>query len=346
MFYLPYRVVIEEEALNLIPDMVSEFGCRKVLLVTDENIYSLYGRGVEDLLIESGVKVYSFFITASNIQNVENARRIVWQNDLCLVIGMGGGRPIDVAKYTAYLEKKTFISVPTAVSHDGFASPIVSLKDKDMNPMSIFTRPPSAVVIDLSVIGRAPRRLLRSGVGDLVGKKTSVADARLAQRRGKERVDEMSLYLASSAAEMVLSNIAEIRAWSPDGIKVLVEAGLLAGLAMSVAGSSRPCSGSEHLFSHAIDKVFPQRRSLHGEQVGIGAIMMAYLHGMDWSEIRDALKEVGAPTTAREIGVPKEKVIEALTIARTLRERYTILNEVELDEKSAEELAKRTGVID
>ena len=201
------------------------------------------------------------------------------------------------------------------------------------------------MIVDTGVIAGAPRRLLASGVGDLVAKLTSVADARLARLFKAEEVPELALRMAESAARIVMDNIGEIASWSERGLRLLAEAGLLAGSAMSVAGSSRPCSGAEHLFSHAIDKVYPERRSLHGEQVGVGAIMMAYLHRMDWEAIREALRAVGAPTTAEELGVPAEKVVEALTIAHTLRKRFTVLGEGGLTREAAERLARATGVI-
>jgi glycerol-1-phosphate dehydrogenase [NAD(P)+] len=114
---------------------------------------------------------------------------------------------------------------------------------------------------------------------------------------------------------------------------------------MSVAGSSRPCSGSEHLFSHALDRV-AARPSLHGEQCGVGSIMMMYLHGGDWRRTRAALQSIGAPVSARELGVTADEVVEALVQAHRIRpERYTILGDNGLTREAAERLATVTGVI-
>jgi len=129
---------------------------------------------------------------------------------------------------------------------------------------------------------------------------------------------------------------------------------IVSGVAMSVAGNTRPASGSEHMFSHMLDHLGPGimlkgkrgRKPLHGEQCGIGAIMMVYLHGGDWKEIRDALKMIGAPTTSEELGVSKKKIIEALDRAQEIRpERYTILGETGLTHDAAKRVAKTTGVI-
>ena len=114
---------------------------------------------------------------------------------------------------------------------------------------------------------------------------------------------------------------------------------------MSIAGSSRPCSGSEHLFSHALD-LLVESDSMHGEQCGVGSIMITYLYGANWKRIRDTLKCLGAPTTARELGAKDEDIIKALEIATTIRpDRYTILQKLNMNYKACEKVAKATEVI-
>jgi glycerol-1-phosphate dehydrogenase [NAD(P)+] len=129
---------------------------------------------------------------------------------------------------------------------------------------------------------------------------------------------------------------------------------IVSGVAMSVAGNTRPASGAEHMFSHMLDHLGPRillkgkkgRKPLHGEQCGVGAIMMVYLHGGNWREIRDALIKLGAPTTSKELGISKKKIVEALVRAQEIRpERYTILGENGLTENAARKLAQTTGVI-
>jgi glycerol-1-phosphate dehydrogenase [NAD(P)+] len=114
---------------------------------------------------------------------------------------------------------------------------------------------------------------------------------------------------------------------------------------MSIAGSSRPTSGSEHLFSHALDILHPGT-ALHGEQCGVGTIMMMHLHGGDWKMIRDALIDIGAPVDAKGLGLNDSDIIDALTEAHKIRkERFTILGERGLDRKAAEAVARATMVI-
>jgi glycerol-1-phosphate dehydrogenase [NAD(P)+] len=126
----------------------------------------------------------------------------------------------------------------------------------------------------------------------------------------------------------------------------VVEALISCGVAMSIAGSSRPCSGAEHLFSHALTRTAPHP-ALHGEQVGVGTILSAYLHGANWQLIRDVLRRIGAPTNARELGIEGQHITKALTIAHKIRpDRYTILGEKGLTQEAAERVSRVTSVIE
>jgi glycerol-1-phosphate dehydrogenase [NAD(P)+] len=115
---------------------------------------------------------------------------------------------------------------------------------------------------------------------------------------------------------------------------------------MSIAGSSRPASGAEHLFSHQLDRLVPGA-ALHGHQVGVGSVMTEYLHTGEqgeWRAVRDALESIGAPTDAEGLGIDPETVIEALTTCHEIRDRYTILGDG-VSEEAAREVARVTGVI-
>jgi glycerol-1-phosphate dehydrogenase [NAD(P)+] len=148
------------------------------------------------------------------------------------------------------------------------------------------------------------------------------------------------------SARLVAKNATLIRPAEEEGLRVLLEALISCGVAMSIAGSSRPCSGSEHLFSHALDSI-AVKPAMHGEQCGVGSILMGYLHKIDWKQIKATLQEVGAPTTAQELEIEPDHLVQALVQAGTIRqERYTILEENQLDYDSAKKLAKATGVID
>jgi len=260
------------------------------------------------------------------------------------IIGVGGGKSVDVGKLAAFRLHLPFYSVPTSASHDGISSPFASLKGLD-RPYSVMAKPPVGILADVGVIASAPRRLLAAGCGDLVSKLTAVKDWQLAHKVTGEYYGSYSASLALMSAAVVLERSRTLAKFGVDGVRDLVEALISTGVAAGIAGSSRPCSGSEHLFSHYLDMVAPEA-GLHGEKCGIGTIMMAKLHGIDWKSVRSALKNVGAPVEASQIGVDDSQVIQSLMKASSIRpDRYTILSRKKLSRKAATALAKSTGVI-
>jgi glycerol-1-phosphate dehydrogenase [NAD(P)+] len=262
-----------------------------------------------------------------------------------VVLGVGGGKTIDVAKLSSTREHIPFISAPTTASHDGIASPRASIKDLP-TPTSVEAQSPIAIIADTNVISKAPHRLIASGCGDLIAKYTAVHDWTLGHKRTGEYYGDYAAALSNLSATLVTRNAELIRSRTEEGFRVVLEALLSCGVAMSIAGSSRPCSGSEHAFSHALDQVAP-RPALHGEQCGVGSIVMSCLQGLDWKMIKRTLTIVGAPTTARELGIEPQYIIKALVQAGEIYpERYTILNEKVLAETSARELARTTGILE
>ncbi len=254
-----------------------------------------------------------------------------------IIVGIGGGRAVDAAKMAAFNLGVPFASVPTAASHDGIASPFVSVRGS--RPHSVTARAPLGVFVDIGIIRGAPRRLLASGCGDLVANIIAVRDWELGRDRAGEYYGRYAASLALMSAGIIMEG-----GGAPDE-RAVVEALISAGVASCIAGSSRPCSGAEHLFSHALDRIAPDA-GLHGEKCGIGAIMMAKLQGQDWRGISGALRRAGAPTTAAEIGLGGAEVAEALAMAQGLRpERYTILREADTTREAALALAKATGVL-
>jgi glycerol-1-phosphate dehydrogenase [NAD(P)+] len=148
------------------------------------------------------------------------------------------------------------------------------------------------------------------------------------------------------SAKIILEESKNLRINNQFGIRTIVEALISSGVAACIAGSSRPCSGAEHLFSHALEYLVGHDCGLHGERVGLGTIMMARLHGLDWEKIVETLENIGAPTKAKQIRINEAQVVTSLLTAQSLRpDRYTILSKISLNKKSALDLAKSVGVV-
>ncbi|MEM2851275.1 MAG: NAD(P)-dependent glycerol-1-phosphate dehydrogenase [Candidatus Bathyarchaeia archaeon] len=342
---LPREVIVGSRILPLVGETCRRLGfTSSSLVLIGPSTYDVAGKVVIESLQDAGFKVAELIVEKSGIATVESVRKGIRESKPSVVLGVGGGKVIDVAKLGSAEEGVPFVSVPTAASHDGIASPRASISDSDKS-LSVEAQAPVAIIADTHVIIRSPYRLTASGCGDIIAKYTSVRDWRLAHKLKGEYYGEYAASLALMCARLVMRNAELIRRNDEEGLRTVLEALISCGVAMGIAGSSRPCSGSEHLFSHALDRIAP-KSALHGEQCGVGAIMMAYLHGANWKLVRDSLRTIGAPTTAKELGIEPSYVIEALTLAHKIRpERYTILGENGLTRSAAERLASATAVI-
>jgi glycerol-1-phosphate dehydrogenase [NAD(P)+] len=343
---LPRDILIGPGVLGSVSDVCKDLGfLSSVLILTGPHTHGIAGKKATNMLEENGFSVSGLIVEKPEMKYVNKARKVIQGFKPEVVLGVGGGKVIDVAKLASSFEGVPFISVPTAASHDGVSSSRASIKDLG-SPTSMSVQAPIAIIADTDIIARSPYRLIASGCGDIVAKYTAVRDWRLAHKLKGQYYGEYAASLALMSAKLILRNAAVIRNNVEEGVRVVLEALISCGVAMSIAGSSKPCSGAEHLFSHALDMIAP-KPALHGEQCGVGTIMMAYLHRINWRMIREKLRKIGSPTTADELGIEPRYIVEALTTAHKIRpERYTILGESGLSKESAERLARVTGVID
>jgi len=315
---------------------------KKVSLIAGTNVQKILRKKIEKSLKSKKIQFIWHTSKDNQIKSLNKIQKDVKKDNSDLIVGIGGGRSVDTAKLISYNLGKPFVSLPTAASHDGMASPFVSVKSD--KPHSIVATAPMGVFGDIDIIKKAPAKLLASGCGDLIANIIAVKDWQLGHKKKKEYYGRYAANLALMSAKIVMENSSEFAKKGLDA-RVIVEGLISAGVASCIAGSSRPCSGAEHLVSHALDKLAPGI-GLHGEKCGLGSIMIGKLQGQDWKKIVKTLKDVGAPTSAKQIGLKPEVIVKALMIAQDLRpERYTILKEIKMTEKVALNLAKSTGII-
>jgi len=341
---LPRNVVVGHDAIHQVGEVCASLKLgRRALMVADETTMKIAGAAAVKDLGTRKIKTSEFLIPDATWDEVVDAEQRIRKGNLDFALGVGGGRPIDVAKCASFNAGVPFVSVPTAASHDGVVSSRASIT-KGGEKVSLAAQTPIAVIMDTGIIAESPFRLLASGCGDIISNLTAVKDWALARNLRNEYYSSYAASLSELAARLVIENAHSIKPRLEESAWFVCKALVSSGVAMSIAGSSRPASGSEHKFSHALDKL-AKKPALHGEQCGVGTIMMMYLHGGNWQEVRDALLAIGAPTTARALGVTDEEVVDALGHAHeTNKERYTILGDEGLTHDAADRLARITKV--
>jgi len=248
------------------------------------------------------------------------------------VVGIGGGRVIDVAKYAASLGGLPMVAVATSLAHDGIASPVASLTEGGRK-LSFGVQMPIAVVVDLDYVRRSAPGMRRSGIGDAVSNLSAIADWELAARERGEEVDGLAVTFARTGAMAVIDRTDTID--DDPFLYALADALVLGGLAMAVAGSSRPCSGADHEIVHAIDDLYPDTAA-HGELAGLGALFATHLRGDEalLEHLAACLGRHGLPRTPAAVGLSNAQFAAAVVHAPATRpDRFTILEYLDLAEQ-------------
>ncbi|MHB8605324.1 MAG: NAD(P)-dependent glycerol-1-phosphate dehydrogenase [Thermoplasmatota archaeon] len=346
LMVFPRKVLVGHGVIDEVGALASELGfAGKLTVVTGHHTRKIAGDRAREVAAKAGFDATLVEVVGATGADVAAVERSLAHARPSVVLGVGGGSVIDAAKLGAAKANVPYISVPTSASHDGITSPRASIKDDErVGHASREAMAPLGIVADTEIIARAPYRMLAAGCADAISNSTAVLDWKLAHRLRGEEYSSFAAVLAETAADLIMENADSIKPGLEESAWIVVKSLIVSGVSMSVAGSSRPASGAEHMFSHTLDELAPGR-AYHGEQVGLGAILMMYLHGGDWRRIRDSLKKAGAPTTAAELGIPRDVIVNALMRAhRNKPDRYTILGDNGLTRDAAEELLKATGV--
>lgn len=336
---LPRMVVTGPGVLEQLPAIIAELDIpERGLIVCDNNTLDIAGNQVIEYLEAGSHPMEKVVISGANIDELLRVESLL--DNVDFLVGLGGGRPIDIAKQAGFNKDIPFISIPTAASHDGFGSARSSIRDAGRKT-SMQAIPPIAVVADTNIISKAPRRLLAAGVGDIISNQTAVLDWKLAGPTAD--YSEYAAALSEMAAQLVEDGIEKVSSGTEEGVRLVVKALISSGVAMSIAGTSRPASGGEHKFSHWLDANCSSP-ALHGEQCGLGSIVTMHLHGGDWERIRDTLSAVDAPVNSKGLGIEDDLILKALINSKEIRPtRVTILDKV--SEREIERSALATGVI-
>ncbi|WP_101296311.1 NAD(P)-dependent glycerol-1-phosphate dehydrogenase [Halegenticoccus soli] len=341
---LPRNVLVGHGVLDELGEAVAElYLSGPPFVVTSPTPHQLAG---ERIAAQFDAEPRTLVVEEASFASVERVVEAARGEEIGFLVGLGGGKAVDIAKMASEDLGVGFVSVPTAASHDGIVSGRSSIPEGDTRH-SVAADPPLAVVADTEILARAPWELTTAGCADIISNYTAVKDWQLAHRLKNVEYSEYAGALSQMTAEMLVESADSIRPGLEESAWLVVKALVSSGVAMSIAGTSRPASGAEHLFSHQLDRIAPGK-ALHGHQVGVGSIMTEYLHSGakgEWRDIRDALASIDAPTTAADLGVTDEEVIEALTTAHEIRDRYTILGNG-VSEAAAWEVATVTGVIE
>jgi glycerol-1-phosphate dehydrogenase [NAD(P)+] len=288
------------------------------------------------------MKVSTYCCKDKSLMTINTLEEAIFKDSAEIILGVGGGKVMDVSKVVGTRLQMPVILIPTTVSTDAICSPVAAVRTNQHTRNSMRVNMPWAVVIDFDILASSPPRFLSAGIGELLSNITALFDWNLAYRLNKEKMNLVAKLIAKNAVESVIGSIHHEGLLQTSMLKTVTESLIMSGIAMSVAGNSRPCSGSEHLISHALD-YYCGAKALHGEQVAICSLIAEYMQGQNdpATSLRQYFPRFGLPTHYNELGYTREDMRVAIQKAPAIRNRFTILNEYDLSNDKIDEILDR-----
>lgn len=322
---IPTLLKVEPGALDQLGSYFREGHIQKVVIFFGNGLIDMFGSRVMNSLSNANIEVLEYqeldSVKLEDITSLAFTLPVKTQ----AVIGIGGGKVIDAAKYMGFLRKLPFISIPTSASSDGFSSASASLLIEGRRN-SVPAKMAYGIIADTEVIKSAPDRFLYSGIGDMVSKITSLYDWQYEEDHGYDEVNDFAMMIAKKAVNSFVRTPFET---IKDNLflKELLDSLAMSGIANEIAGSSAPTSGSEHLISHALDKLLPTPQ-LHGIQVGIATYLMSLVQDHRYKRIHTILTDTGFFDYVSTLDLAITDYEKAIDLAPSIKPfRHTYLHE-------------------
>lgn len=349
------QVYIGKNAVEKLPDLTA--GYRNILLVADENTWRAAGKEAAKMLGERVRACCVFSVERGFLIPDEIAIHQLEAAlfDACdLILGIGSGVINDLCKYVSHSHGLPYDIFATAPSMDGFASVGAALILRGMK-ITLDCRPPRGIYADTVVLAASPLRMRQAGWGDIIGKYSCLNDWRLAACLRGEYFCPYVHDIMMEAVARVRPLAAAVRAGEETAVAQLMEALVIAGIAMTNVGNSRPASGSEHHLSHYFEITGILRGTEylpHGIDVLCSAVLTAELREQmcarspqkkslpDWkAEIQRIYG-----TSAEEIVALQEKT-GFYPEGKALPENWTQVKEILADAPGKQEMLELVGAI-
>lgn len=322
---IPNLLKIGAGTLDYTGEYLKGLRLTKVVILFGNGLIDMFGEKVMTSLKRAEVEVLEY--QELDTVCIDDLIRLAFTmpNKAQAVIGLGGGKVIDAAKYCGFLRNIPFISVPTSSSSDGFSSSSASLIVEGRRK-SVPAKLAYGIIVDTEIIKSAPDKFLYSGIGDMAAKITALYDWKYEGDHGYAEVNDFAMMIAKKAVNSFVRTPFE-SIQDDLFLRELLDSLAMSGIANEIAGSSAPTSGSEHLISHALDKILEQPE-LHGVQVGIATYLMSRVQDHRYKRVNTIFTDTGFWNYVSTLGLERRDYEEAIDLAPSIKpSRHTYLHE-------------------
>lgn len=355
------KIVMGQGVISRLPEILSDYVKEKIYILYDQNTYRAAGRKVKEVLEDADFQVKCTVLDSGDQILIPDEKAVgkmfmELEAGTGMIVAVGSGTLNDMAKYMSSRTKIPYTIVCTAPSMDGYASSGAPLMNGGRK-ISYTATLAYAIVGDTDVMKEAPMRMILAGYGDIIGKLTCLADWRLSHELTGEYYCETIVKLVQKAIQKVVDHRKELEQRQEEAVRYLIEALTLTGVAMGLAGNSRPASGAEHMLSHYWEmKVIARGENpeLHGIKVGIATPVIAEVFdemqdllpesvkemAPSADQIKTLMKEAGAPIKPQEAGLDKDLFYRGILEGNTVRDRFSILD-LAVKENRIERIARK-----
>ena len=309
------------DILQKVGDEAKRLRWQKVLLIGGQTALSVAGSAVEESLrtnqISYVLRSYGGHNTAEDITSFA----VFYHAEHCDgIIGIGGGKIMDLVKAVAAQCGTGVITVPTSAATCAAFAPLSVVYNEEGRQVGIrfHEEEVDAVFVDLDIIAAAPARLLAAGMADAMAKTCEYSSTHPSLHYGDIDTAKYCGYcLSRSADEILLACGAQAYQDVVNGeVTQAVEDAVFATIAVIgvVSGmcgyTNKP--GGRFAIAHGFNEIIrgrwekDPRKFLHGELVAVGILAQLYVNGMDESyidSVRNFYRSIHVPTTLTDLGL-------------------------------------------
>ncbi len=275
-------------------------------------------------------------LSLASLETINLVRNKAKDSDL--IVAFGSGTVNDICKYASYLEKKDYISFPTAASMNGYTSANASILVNGYKK-SFKAHLPRAIYIDIDILTNAPLRLTLSGFADFICRSTVQADWLLSHLLLGTEYNELPFTLVRDLEQILLIEYTALTKRSRKVVLLLMEVLLISGLGMVISKGSYSASQGEHMVAHAMEMVTIEFvRTFEQKQIMQQKIQEIICK--EWTNISNLIKQnllpakylqkifedLSIPHLPEHLSWNKEQYCKVVDLAFATRDRFTFLD--------------------